>query len=92
MENYTEKEVDANGNVHYYNNIELYHRLDGPAIEWCDGGKEWYINGELHKKKGPAVCTQELKQWWLYGKLYPKHCHNKLTLFSILEPLEMFII
>ena len=32
-----------------YNFIEWrqngkYHRLDGPAIEWADGTKAWYIN------------------------------------------------
>ena len=24
------------------------HRLDGPAIEWVDGGKEWWLNGQRH--------------------------------------------
>ena len=23
-----------------------YHRLDGPAIEWADGSKEWFIEDE----------------------------------------------
>lgn len=22
------------------------HREDGPAVEWVNGGKSWYINGE----------------------------------------------
>ena len=22
------------------------HRLDGPAIEWADGSKAWYVDGE----------------------------------------------
>ena len=26
-----------------------YHREDGPAIEWADGSKEWWVNGELKK-------------------------------------------
>ena len=29
----------------WYQNGEL-HREDGPAIEWADGDKEFYINGE----------------------------------------------
>ena len=36
----------------YVINCKLYtlndklHRLDGPAIEYTDGYKEWYVNGE----------------------------------------------
>jgi len=27
----------------------LYHRIDGPAVEYTNGDKEWYVNGEeLH--------------------------------------------
>ena len=22
----------------------LFHRIDGPAIEWTDGSKRWYLN------------------------------------------------
>jgi hypothetical protein len=24
------------------------HRLDGPAVEWSDGGQEWWINGNWY--------------------------------------------
>ena len=24
----------------------ILHREDGPALEWADGDKEWYLNGE----------------------------------------------
>jgi len=31
------------------------HRLDGPAIVWYDGDKDWYINGKkLNTKKVEA--------------------------------------
>ena len=26
-----------------------YHREDGPAIEWYDGTKEWFLNGRERK-------------------------------------------
>jgi len=31
------------------------HREDGPAIEWADGSKEWWINEKLHREDGPAI-------------------------------------
>ena len=33
-----------NGTNCWYINGKI-HREDGPAIEWSDGNKEWYING-----------------------------------------------
>ena len=40
-------EVDCHGNRFYYNSADLLHRTDGPAIEWVDGSKEWWINGVI---------------------------------------------
>jgi hypothetical protein len=34
----------VSGSKVWYKNNKL-HRIDGPAIEWSDGGKRWYING-----------------------------------------------
>lgn len=31
----------------YYNKDGLLHRENGPAIVWDDGGKAWYVNGQL---------------------------------------------
>jgi hypothetical protein len=36
-------EYSMNMKVWYLNG--RYHRVDGPAIEWYDGGKAWYLNG-----------------------------------------------
>jgi hypothetical protein len=33
-----------NGDKVYYDNDD-FHRLDGPAIEFANGDKYWYING-----------------------------------------------
>lgn len=30
----------------------LYHRVDGPALEYSDGFKAWYINGQRHREDG----------------------------------------
>lgn len=49
-----EKIVTENGVIFYHvtrNYIHLLHREDGPAIEYPDGCKEWFINGKRHRKK-----------------------------------------
>lgn len=48
----------------------LPHRKDGPAIEWTNGDREWYINGELHREDGPAVENSEGYKWYFHGKLH----------------------
>ena len=47
------------------------HRLDGPAVEWSDGGEEWYFEGNRHREGGPAVeWAGGRKSWYLNGKQY----------------------
>ena len=36
--------IDSNGTKRWYLNNQL-HRTDGPAIEYYNGYKYWYING-----------------------------------------------
>ena len=35
----------------YWNQNGKLHREDGPAVEWVDGSKEWYINGKFIKSE-----------------------------------------
>jgi hypothetical protein len=47
------------------------HRLDGPAVEFADGGKEWFVNGRLHRDDGPAAeYDGGDKYWCIKGKLH----------------------
>ena len=39
----------------YYNEYKLQHNEKGPAVEWYDGDKEWWINGMYHRTDGPAI-------------------------------------
>ena len=57
---YTVK-VYPNGSKLWWLNEEL-HREDGPAIEWLDGTKEWYLNGvELSEQDfNTRMNTKEL--------------------------------
>ena len=34
----------------------LLHRLDGPAVIWGNGKKEWWINGK-------KLCTKKVETW-----------------------------
>lgn len=55
----------------YHNEHNLLHREDGPAIEWDDGGKSWYINGEKHRTDGPAhEYANGSKFWYVNDRLH----------------------
>lgn len=47
----------------------MLHRLDGPAVEWPNGTKLWYVNDKRHRIDGPAVVHPSgHKEWWVDGK------------------------
>ena len=46
--------VTDDGTIKFLQQGKL-HRLDGPAIEYLDGHKEWWLNGKLHRLDGPAI-------------------------------------
>jgi hypothetical protein len=42
--------------IFWLNSKGQRHREDGgPAVEYSNGVKEWYINDELHREDGPAI-------------------------------------
>ena len=59
----------GNGLIVYKNSKGLYHRVDGPAVEWVDGTKEWWLNNQYHRTDGPAVeFADGAKHWWMNGQ------------------------
>jgi hypothetical protein len=55
--------------ITYYNENNLTHRLDGPAVEYSNGSKFWYKNGKLHREAGPArEYYNEYKEYWYNGE------------------------
>lgn len=53
-----------------FNILYRYFRLDGPAIIYQHGSKEWMVNSRMHRDDGPAsinVCGR--KEWWVNDKL-----------------------
>ena len=52
-----------------YDNSKITHRTDGPAVEYADGSKAWYIDGKRHRLDGPAVeYADGDKHWYMDGK------------------------
>ena len=39
----------------WYNPKGQLHREDGPAVEYTDGYKSYYINDKRHREDGPAM-------------------------------------
>ena len=47
------------------------HREDGPAVEYANGNKHWFLNGKRHREDGPAVEDADgYKAWFLNGIKY----------------------
>jgi hypothetical protein len=64
------KKVNKFGSI-YLNNRGIAHREDGPAIEYVNGDKCWFINGKRHKEGGPAIDHVDgHKEWYINGELH----------------------
>ena len=64
-------EIDENGTKFYCKDKAMTkrHRGDGPAAEYANGDKVWYLDGKCHREDGPAIeYTDGDKEWWLDGK------------------------
>jgi hypothetical protein len=61
--------VDSEGNKKWYNSDGKLHRTDGPAVEYINGDKIWYLNGKKHREDGPAFeWLDGSKAWYINGK------------------------
>jgi hypothetical protein len=41
-------ESSSASRLEYFNTAGEFHRDDGPAVEYADGTKEWWLDGELY--------------------------------------------
>jgi hypothetical protein len=62
--------IDKFGTKFWYNDNGQLHRDDGPAVEYANGSRLWYINGKVHRKDGPAQENSEVNRWYINGKLH----------------------
>jgi hypothetical protein len=59
--------------IHYYlkDGEPIWHRDDGPALEYFDGGVQYWIHGKLHREDGPAIITADgLLEWYKNGEIH----------------------
>jgi hypothetical protein len=57
----------------------VLHRVGGPAIEYSDGGCQWWVNDRLHRTDGPAIeFASGYKEWYVDGKEYAEQDFNNL--------------
>jgi len=65
--------VDDAGTTRWFKDAKckVYHRENGPAIEYYNGDDVWYQDGLLHRIDGPAIeRAGGHKEWWQNGKLH----------------------
>ena len=61
--------VDAEGNKFWRLPNGKRHRVDGPAVEWANGTKSWWVNGKRHRVDGPAIeWANGTKLWYVNGE------------------------
>ena len=58
------------------------HRVDGPAVEYYDGSKQWYFEDKFHRVDGPAVeYVDGSKEWYINNKQV-FHVHKVINLIT----------
>ena len=63
--------VEDCGTIHWYKDAKMTirHRVGGPAIEWSDGTRDWYLDGQSHRVGGPAIeLASGTRVWYLNGQ------------------------
>ena len=66
-------DIDKYGNKFYYKDRKMknLHRNDGPAIEYPDGYKAWWVDNKRHRLDGPAIEYPDGgKEWYVDGQLH----------------------
>jgi len=59
------------GRIEWRNPEGMFHREDGPAIEYKNGDKYWFINDKCHREDGPAVeYANGDKEWYINNKYH----------------------
>ena len=75
-------EITKTGNKFYYSDREMkiLDREDGPAVEYSDGDRVWYLNGIRHREDGPAIEWEDGNRWWyLNGQSISEAEHKRRT-------------
>ena len=65
----TSEKTDEDGTLRRLNDKGKPHSLYSPAVEYSNGDKYWYQNGERHREDGPAIERDDgSKEWYLWDR------------------------
>ena len=70
----THFKVGKDGTKRYYNENNQLHRENGPAIEYANGGKEWYINNQRYREEGSAIEYADGDKYWYINGIKTTEC------------------
>ena len=75
MESKSKSIIDKHGIKRWRLPSGYLHREYGPAVEYKNGNKCWYINGKRHRVGGPAIewNYDGYKAWYINGKLHREY-------------------
>jgi hypothetical protein len=69
--------------------MNIRHREDGPAVEYADGDKEWWLNGKRHREDGAAIeYANGDKTWYLNNTMYTEEEFKKRTAKEIVFTMD----
>jgi len=54
----------------HWDSTKILHRLDGPAIEFADGDRYWFVDGRRHRLDGPACELADGDRYWYVDGKY----------------------
>lgn len=84
-------EINGIGSKFYFKDraMRILHREDGPAVEYANGNKQWFLNGKCHREDGPAIeLAGGFKAWWLNGEYLSEAEFLKRTAKEIVYTME----
>jgi len=59
-------------------------------VEWANGDKFWYLNGNLHRVDGPAVeRTNGVKEYWINWERVSKEAQEVLYAMYKLKGIKL---
>lgn len=62
--------ITSEGNKHYLNDDNEYHRLDGPSSIFKSGATWWFINGVQTNRENPSdIYRDGSVAWYVENKI-----------------------
>ena len=53
--------INKYGTKRWYNSKREFHREDGPAVEYANGYKVWYLNGKKYSQEEWLTKMRKIK-------------------------------